>query len=412
MAGRGDMIGLVELADAEGLLDRHGTASFSDLQGVFHRRLEGWVRARDEWQILEDNRFCVVLKDVSSRGELELATAKLERLFKEPHYQFGRPVKLEIAAGFTRVKQAEDSRERALREAGSALQQAKKSSRLYDLYTPQKRYSADQERKLVKELEQAIKLGEMQLYYQPKVHARFHSLLGAEALIRWHRADNRVIGPHKFIDAAERSDVIEPLTWWTIKSAIARLARWPGELGIAVNVAPTLLLDEKILAVVCDALDIYQIDPQRLTLEVTERIMVDNHQIMMKQLGRLRDAGVKISLDDFGTGFSSLSYFRDLPVDEIKIDMGFVIRMLESEKDHAIVKAVIDLAHNFSLRVVAEGVESREIAARLSDLGCDVLQGYFFDKALSAEAFQANYGIASGSSQPAGAGTLAKSRRN
>jgi len=394
MAERGDMIGLVDLADAEGLLDRHGTASFKDLQSIFHSRLEGWVRSRDEWQILEDNRFCVVLKGIGSRGELELATAKLERLFREPHYQFGRPVKLEIAAGFTRMKDTETNRDRALREAGSALLQAKKSSLLFDLYTPQKQHSADRERQLVKDLEQAIKLGEMQLHYQPKVHARFHSLVGAEALIRWHTADRGVIGPNKFIDVAERNDIIAPLTWWTIKSAVARLARWPAETSIAVNVAPTLLLDDRILSVVRDALDIHQVAAQRLTLEVTERVMVDNQQVMMTQLSRLRDEiGVRVSLDDFGTGFSSLAYFRDLPVDEIKIDSGFVRPMLESGKDHAIVKAVIDLAHNFSLRVVAEGVESGEIAERLAELGCDILQGYFFDKPLPAKAFQASYGL-------------------
>ena len=129
----------------------------------------------------------------------------------------------------------------------------------------------------------------------------------------------------------------------------------------------------------------------RLNLEVTESVMVDNQDVMLSQLARLKEIGVKISLDDFGTGFSSLSYFRDLPVDEIKIDKSFVMRMLKSEKDLAIVKAVIDLAHNFSLKVVAEGVEDRHIASRLADLRCDVLQGYFFDKPIPAEQFALNY---------------------
>jgi EAL domain-containing protein (putative c-di-GMP-specific phosphodiesterase class I) len=131
--------------------------------------------------------------------------------------------------------------------------------------------------------------------------------------------------------------------------------------------------------------------PARLNLEVTESIMVDNQNVMLTQLARLRDIGVKISIDDFGTGFSSLAYFRDLPVDEIKIDKSFVMHMLESEKDHAIVKAVIDLAHNFSLKVVAEGVESMEIAERLADLRCDILQGYVFDKPLPVEEFERQY---------------------
>jgi len=208
------------------------------------------------------------------------------------------------------------------------------------------------------------------------------------------------VGPDQFIDVAESHDIIAPITWWVVKSAVARLARWPKELGIAVNVAPNLLLDNAILAVVRDSLDIHGVDPKRLTLEVTERVMVDDQHIMLQQLGRLRELGVKISLDDFGTGFSSLSYFRDLPVDEIKIDKGFVLHMLDSGKDHAIVKAVIDLAHNFSMRVVAEGVESLDIAKRLSELGCDVLQGYVFDKPLQVEAFESGYGIPRGRTNP------------
>lgn len=401
MAGRSNMIGLVELADADSLLNRHGKASFRDLQAVFHKRLQGWVRAKDEWQLLDDGRFCVVLKGISSRGELELATAKLQRIFAEPHYQFGRPVNLEFIAGFTQVDDPVMNQDGAIREAAQALRQARRASRCFDLYTPQRTMNAEEERKLLKRLEHALEVGEFQLYYQPKVHAQYHSLVGAEALIRWHTAERKVVGPDEFIDVAEKHDLIAPLTWWVIKSAVARLARWPAELGIAVNVAPNLLLDDHILSVVRDSLDIHGVEPQRLTLEVTERVMVDDQLVMLQQLGRLRDIGTRISLDDFGTGFSSLSYFRDLPVDEIKIDKGFVLRMLDSGKDHAIVKAVIDLAHNFSMRVVAEGVESLEIAGRLSELGCDVLQGYVFDKPLLVENFESGYGIPRGRANPA-----------
>lgn len=404
MAGRSNMVGLVELADADRLLNRHGKASFKDLQAVFHKRLQGWVRAKDEWSLLEDGRFCVMLKGISSRGELELATAKLQRIFSEPHYQFGRPVNLDFIAGFTQVDDPPGNRDGAIREAAQALRQARRASRCFDLYAPQRTINAEEERKLLQRLEHALEVGEFQLYYQPKVHAQYHSLVGAEALLRWHTAERRVVGPDEFIHVAENNDLIAPLTWWVIKSAVARLARWPEELGIAVNVAPNLLLDNHILSVVRDAMDIHGVDPRRLTLEVTERVMVDDQLFMLQQLGRLRDIGVKISLDDFGTGFSSLSYFRDLPVDEIKIDKGFVLRMLNSGKDHAIVKAVIDLAHNFSLRVVAEGVESLEIAGRLSELGCDVLQGYVFDKPLIVEAFESGYGIPRGRANPAESG--------
>lgn len=393
MPRRGNMIGLVELADADTLRDRHGHASFQELKEVFRKRLQGWVRAKDECNQLEDGRYYVELKGVGSRGELELATAKLQRIFQEPHYQFGRPVRLEFTAGFTQVTGVDINRKSAMHEAGVALRQARSSSRPYDLYQPQQEMDPDAERKLVRKLENALEVGELQLHYQPKVHAKYHSLMGAEALLRWHTSD-KLIGPNKFIQIAERHEVITHITWFAIKSAVARLARWPEELSIAVNVAPNLLLNDQILSVVHDALDIYGVTPGRLTIEVTERVMIDEPQVMLQQLGRLRKLGVKISLDDFGTGFSSLSYFRDLPVDEIKIDKSFVSMMVDSEKDLAIVKAVIGLAHNFSMRVVAEGVETMDIARQLSDLGCDVLQGYVFDKPLPVEVFELDYGLA------------------
>ena len=389
----GGMLGLVELVDADGLIDIHGAGPFKAMHDTFIARMKDWVRSRDEWHMMGNNRVCVVLRGVNDTGSLQLATAKLARLFDQPYQQFGRTVPLEISAGFTRLENPERGMDAAIREAGLALMQAKRESRLYEVYTPQRMRAAGEERELAERLEKALELDELQLFYQPKVHAGYHSLVGAEALLRWHTRDGQVISPGKFIPVAENHAVIRPLTWWVIKSAVARLARWPDQLSIAVNIPPNLLLDEQIHSVVDDALKIYGVRPNRLTLEVTERVMVGDQGVMLEQLRELWKLGVKISLDDFGTGFSSFAYFRELPVDELKIDQSFVRPMLESGKDHAIVRALIELAHNFSLRVVAEGVETVEIAKRLGELGCDVLQGYVFDRPLPVEEFEAGYGI-------------------
>jgi EAL domain-containing protein (putative c-di-GMP-specific phosphodiesterase class I) len=388
-----NVLGLVELADADDAVGFQGTAYSSVLRDVFHDRLKTWVRPKDQWRLLNNNRVCVILKDIGSQGELELAAAKLGRIFQEPHYHRGRSIPLSVTVGFAELDNPDSGMKLAMEQAGLALKQARKSSQLFDVYSPQCALDSDSEQQLVERLETALERGELQLYYQPKVHAGYQSLIGAEALMRWHTPDGEVIMPDRFIEVAERHEIIRPITRWAIKSAIARLARWPKQLSIAVNISPALLLSDEIRSVVQDALEIHGVEPARLNLEVTESIMVDNQDIMLSQLAQLREIGVKISLDDFGTGFSSLSYFRDLPVDEIKIDQSFVMRMLESEKDHAIVKAVIDLAHNFSLKVVAEGVETLEIANRLADLRCDVLQGYVFDRPLPVEEFERQYRV-------------------
>lgn len=389
---RQDMVGLIELVDADALLDRHGKYALVDLQQVFSRRLQKWLRPRDEWRKLDDNHVYVTLRGVSTPGELAMATAKLERLFREPHHRFGQPVMLDVRAGFT-AADAQSEEETVLRQANMALREAQREQHLYHVYTPAGEFRVEEQRRLLEGLQAAVSHGELQLYYQPKINTTFRSLAGAEALMRWRTGDGVAIPPNQFIPVAESNAVIRPITWWAIKSAVARLARWTEDLSIAVNIAPQLLLDDEILAVVNDALEIHGVHPQRLVLEVTERIMVDNHQTMKLRLAHLQAMGTRISLDDFGTGFSSLAYFRDLPVDEIKIDCAFVRNMLECGKDHAIVKAVIDLAHNFSMKVVAEGVETQDIADRLKDLGCDMLQGYFFDRPLAVETFEASYGI-------------------
>ncbi|MCB1844935.1 MAG: EAL domain-containing protein, partial [Halioglobus sp.] len=330
-------------------------------------------------------------RDIGGEGELLLAASKLQRLFKEPHHHLGANLHFSVRAGFSLFSSANDDVNLAMRQAGIALNQARYSPQLYEVYSPQRTRNLHAETALLHKMEDALENGEFQLYYQPQMHAGYNTLLGAEALLRWHTRDNEVLTPAAFIDVAEKNDIIKPITWWVIKSAVARLARWPEALGIAVNVPPSLLLQDDIQSVVYDALDIYGVTPSRLNLEVTERIMVDNQDFMLRQLHALRDVGVRISIDDFGTGFSSLSYFRDLPVDEIKIDQSFVRAMLRSEKDHAIVKAVIDLAHNFSLKVVAEGVETRETAERLTQMRCDILQGYVFDRPMPVEAFERQY---------------------
>ena len=390
MAATNTVLGVVELAQHDSD-DIRSEVVNKILHDAFGQRLDGWVRSKDEWSFLNDNRACVILRNISSRGELDLAAAKLERIFREPHYQFGQTLPLTVTAGFAEFDDQKTDVALATQQACIALNQAKQLDQLFAVFSSQKAQSLREENKLLEDLHRALEFGDFQLYYQPKVHAGYRTLIGAEALIRWHHRQHGIIYPDKFIDLAERHDIIRPMTWWSIKSAINRLARWPNELSIAVNISPSLLLKNDILSVVKDSLDLFDVNPARLNLEVTEKIMVDNQDLMLAQLARLRDIGVRISIDDFGTGFSSLAYFRDLPVDEIKIDQSFVRNMLTSEKDHAIVKAVIDLAHNFSLKVVAEGVETIAIANRLTEMRCDILQGYVFDKPLPVEDFELEY---------------------
>ena len=360
-------------------------------QDAFKARLRDWIRPKDQCHALPDQRMCVVLEGVSSTGELELAKSKLRRVFASPHDYLGKQIPLNVIAGFAPYSEEAQDMGAAVQNATKALEKAKSESSPSELYSP---VSANDERiqaKLLDRMEEALERGEFQLYLQPKVHAAYRNMVSAEALIRWHSGGGQVIKPQDFMDLAEGDAIIRPLTWWVIKSATARLAKWPGSTGIAVNVSPTLLLDDEIISVVLDALDIYAVAAERLTLEVTEQVLVKEPDRVMETLATLRSHGIRISIDDFGTGYSSLAYIRDLPADEIKIDQCFVKHMQTSDKDEAIVEAVIKLAHSFSLKVVAEGVESDAVADRLTAMQCDFLQGYTFDEPLSVDEFETNY---------------------
>ncbi len=250
------ILGLVELANEESDDIRSQTINQA-LNNAFSDRLNGWVRTKDEWSFLKENRACVILRDISSRGELELAGAKLARLFKEPHYYLGKAMPLIVTAGFTELNDQNSDMALAIQQAGIALSQAKQSANLFKVYSPEKAKSIREEGQLLERMQTALELGEFHLYYQPKVHAGYRTLIGAEALIRWHSKDQGVITPDKFIDLAEKNEIIKPMTWWVIKSAVSRLARWPEQLSIAVNICPSLLLENDILSVVSDALEIF-----------------------------------------------------------------------------------------------------------------------------------------------------------
>jgi len=383
---------IIGMADYEEIVDTHGTESAKLLREEFFHRAKQWVRPSAPSNVLRDGRFLVLLKGVSTAPQLQLATAKLKRLFSTPYNLFGEETPIKVCAGFvlldgdtTTIGQTE------IQRARKALRQAVRSDRLYEVFDELNQQSVDQEKQLLNALEIATANGELQLYYQPKIQPAYGSLVGAEALMRWHTRDGKVLTPEHFIDVAEKNAVIRPMTWWAIKTAVSQLARWPKLPSLSVNLPPPLLMDDEVLSVVHDCLEIYDVTPSRLTLEVTENIMITSPDIILSKLAQLQSSGVKISIDDFGTGFSSLAYFRDLPVNELKIDKSFVLKMLASEKDLIIVKAVIELAHNFSLSVVAEGVETQAAVNKLNELNCDQLQGYYFDRPLVASDFEKRY---------------------
>lgn len=243
---------------------------------------------------------------------------------------------------------------------------------------------------LLGDLRTAIERNELDVHFQPKVDLTTSTVVGAEALVRWHHADRGWVAPDEFIGVAEESGLIRLVTDVVLAKAIRRATAWRTsgyDIDVSVNLSALDLHDEDLSARVGRLLDEYGLDPKCLILEITESaLMVDTVRTMgtIEQLDLL---GVRLSLDDFGTGYSSLSYLRRLPVAELKIDRSFVSELLLNVNDDVIVRSTVDLGHNLGLRVVAEGIENSQVFDRLAALGCDMGQGYGIARPLAPELF-------------------------
>jgi len=238
-------------------------------------------------------------------------------------------------------------------------------------------------------LRRAIDEGELMVYYQPKARLSDGAIIGAEALVRWQHPEFGMLPPDDFISIAERSGLIGSLTQFVLRRAISECRAWHArgwDLSVAVNLSVVGLIDLDLPEAIDGMLRVAGLDPSYLTLEITESSIMNTGRTVAA-IDRLARLGVRLSIDDFGTGYSSLSYLQQLPVHEVKVDKSFVMSMSNNASDAAIVKSIVDLAHNLELKVVAEGVEDGASWQRLDRMGCDIAQGYYMSRPVPPDAF-------------------------
>jgi diguanylate cyclase (GGDEF)-like protein/PAS domain S-box-containing protein len=268
-----------------------------------------------------------------------------------------------------------------LRCADIAMYVAKRQGNGSVLYNPSADPYSPKRLTLMSQLGAAVRSGQLEVHYQPRMNMLTNGPSGFEALVRWRHPELGLLAPSQFIPLAELSDVIRPLTYWVLDEALGRLRAWSHTgraLRMAVNLSARLLMDEACPEQVQRLLEKHGIDPQLLELEITESAIIADPERASHMLKRIHEMGVTISIDDFGTGYSSLSHLKRLPLNALKIDVSFVTHMLTNEQDAVIVESTIALAHNLGLSVVAEGIEDAATDARLRALGCDEGQGYLY----------------------------------
>jgi diguanylate cyclase (GGDEF)-like protein len=350
------------------------------------RRLQGTLGKNNTVARLGGDEFGVLLPGITEESA-SLGAAKLLKAL-EPPFVIGEltmDVRASIGVAFF-PKHGED-KDTLFRRADVAMYLAKQSTNSYTIYSPERDSYSPERLALMAELHRAIDKNQLFLAYQPKIDLVTGTIIGVEALARWQHPKLGLIPPDQFIPMAERTGFIKLLTAWGLQVALSQSHAWLQQrldIPVSVNLSTRILHDGHFPDQVAQLLDSHGIGPEQLELEITESVIMADPAYALDILSRISGMGVVLSIDDFGTGYSSLAYLKKLPVNAVKIDKSFVLHMIKDQNDAQIVRSTIELAHNLGLKVIAEGVENREVWDRLLALGCDEAQGYYMGRPLPA----------------------------
>jgi diguanylate cyclase len=327
-----------------------------------------------------------LLLPIVTRVENAVRTAsKILAAMKEPFSIDAHEVFLTASIGVAIFPNDGDSADALLKHTGVAMNQAKRQGRnTYEFYSPKMNARALERLKLENELRRALDRDELLAFYQPKVDVHSGRIVGAEVLLRWNHPQRGFVSPVEFIPLAEENGMIVEFGEWILRAACRQNKTWQDaglpKIRVAVNVSARQFRDGRFLETLRQALDGRGLEPQFLTLELTENTIMENAQENLDTLHAIKEMGIKLSVDDFGTGYSSLSYLKQLPLDELKIDRSFIIGIRSENDDAPIVTSIISMAHSLNLRVVMEGIETERQLIFCSERGCDEYQGFLFSK--------------------------------
>ena len=358
------------------------------------RRLRASVRASDTVARYAGDEFAMILRHIVQREDVMRIADKIVRVMEAPlTLPGGLELQITASLGLSFYPDDATTAERLLKHSDVAMYTAKGMGRNnYQAYVAVPEDSHQQRLALEAKLRQAERNGELRVFYQPQVDTRTEDIVGMEALIRWEHPELGMISPGFFIPLAEETGLIIPIGEWVLRAACVDARRWQVRfalpLRISVNLSPLQLRQPNLVALVASVLEETGVPPHLLDLEVTESISVKSIPNLLETLQALRELGCQISIDDFGTGQSSLDYIKRFPADRIKIDQAFVRNIGVDPDDEAIVQATIGMAHNLNRAVVAEGVEIEAHLDFLRALGCEVLQGYLFCRPLPAASLE------------------------
>ncbi|MCL5666944.1 MAG: EAL domain-containing protein [Patescibacteria group bacterium] len=357
-------------------------------------RLKAAMRSDDVIARWGGDEFVVLLEKVAGIYDVSRAAEKISKAL-EPVIRIARhTLHVSTSIGIALFPQDGEDLQGLLKNADVALYRAKEKGRnRCQFYAQAMNFHASEKLHLENKLRQALEAGEFRLHYQPIIDIRTKALVGAEALLRWYHPNAGIFKPNRFINLAEEIGMIVPIGKWVLSQACLQNRLWQENgldgLKVSVNLSPRQFLEDDLLNTVSQSLSRALLHPSALDLELTENIAMENIEATRRKLKELSSLGVSIIIDDFGMGYSSLSYLKNFPVSKLKIDKSFVRHSITDSQDAKIIRAIISMAESLHLKVIAEGVDSETQLGLLQSLGCHEAQGFFISRPLSSEAFLA-----------------------
>jgi len=353
-------------------------------------RIRDEIRDRDTVGRLGGDEFALILVNTNADQAVIVANKLLKTLEPAFHIQ-DMAFSISSSIGISAYPQHGFDVTTLMKAADVAMYAAKHNRQGYCIYSESVDQNNPDNLSIMGELRDAINNNELELHYQPKVDLITHEIIGVEALVRWIHKTRGFIPPDSFIPLAEQTGLIKPLAALVLNKALQQCAAWEKkgiDISVSVNLSMYNIQDVQTPKLLTSLMNKWQVKKNQLVLEITESTIMSNPESVMLVLKQIESMGISLSIDDFGTGYSSLSNLKKLPVHELKIDRSFVMDMSSDKDDKAIVQSIVQMAHTMGLKVVAEGVETMDVTTQLSELGCDIIQGYFISKPQPPEALE------------------------
>jgi diguanylate cyclase (GGDEF)-like protein len=373
--------------------DTYGHPEGDELLKAFSRRTRACLRSGDTLARLGGDEFTVLLPDINSENDVITIADKIMAEMCAPFLVGGHDYHASASIGIAIFPEDGNTPDSLVRNADIAMYQTKSQGKNGYLHFNSSMSSNQQDRIILEnDLRTAIRSGnQFELHYQPQVSQSNQRIIGFEALIRWQHPTRGLIGPDEFIPLAEEAGLIIGISDWVLNAGCRQLQLWRNagfdQFKLAINLSPKEFEQGNLVDRINRFISAYNIPPAAIEIEITESLLMNDAEKVIDKVSQLRLAGIRVSIDDFGTRYSSLNYLRRFPVSSIKIDQSFV-RDLIPNYAPAIIDAIIGISHSFSLDVLAEGVETENQCQELSKLGCDKMQGFYFSRPLPAAAIE------------------------